>query len=313
MWNIYNKYSIYLLLLIIVSIIILLQNYYYKIINKYFRNINNTIIYDYYLKNCIQVISKKNYYMNYGLWDDKNITLYKANKKLCDFIYEKGKINNHDKFTILDVGCGYGVQDILWSKRISKSSEITAVDISKKQIKYANKKIKNNFKIKKKIQYIECDAHNLLDKFDTCKFNRVISLESAFHYSDRSIFFKNVSNLLTNDGVFIISDIILKTNNNSTIKNIFIKLASDFLCIPEKNLITLDKWKNDIMKNDLSIVELYNITDKTFNSYYDYFFKNYIKKKKLPPIFYTILYNIFNNVQPFDYVVAVCKKKHSIL
>ena len=308
-----NNRIIYLIIpIILILVLILLKNYYYSIINKYCRNSENNIIYDYYLKNCIQVVSEKNYYMNYGFWDNTNITLNKANKNLCNFIYEKGKLNKCDKFTILDVGCGYGVQDVLWCKKISNTSNLIAVDISKKQIKYANKKLRKYAKlqknIKNKLQYIECDAHNLLDKFTKNKFNRIISLESAFHYNNRPKFLKNVSNLLTNDGIFVISDIVVKNNNNSLLQKLFIKIASDFLCIPEKNLITLDKWKNEIEKNDLCIIETYNITDKTFNSYYNYFFKTYIKNKNLPAILYSILYNIFNTIQPFDYIVAVCKK-----
>ena len=316
-----NNRMVYFILLIIPIILILVlllaQNYYYSIINKYFRNSENKIIYDYYLKNCIQVVSEKNYYMNYGFWDNENITLNKANKNLCNFIYEKGRLNNRDEFTILDVGCGYGVQDILWSKKISNTSNLIAVDISKKQIKYANKKLRSHPQLQNKLTYTECDAHNLLDKFTNNKFNRIISLESAFHYNNRKQFFQNVSNLLTNDGFFVISDIVLKSNttpnanlyNNNLFKNIFIKIASDFLCIPEKNLITFDKWKNEIENSDLCIIETYKITDKTFNSYYNYFFKNYIKNKKLPTILYSILYHIFNTIQPFDYIVSVCKKK----
>ena len=308
-----NNRIIYLIIpIILILLLVLVKNYYYSIINKYCRNSENNIIYDYYLKNCIQVVSEKNYYMNYGFWDNTNITLNKANKNLCNFIYEKGKLNDYDKFAILDVGCGYGVQDVLWSKKISNTSNLIAVDISKKQIKYANKKLRKYAKlqknIKNKLQYIECDAHNLLDKFTKNKFNRIISLESAFHYNNRPKFFKNVSNLLTNDGIFVISDIVVKNNNNSLLQKLFIKIASDFLCIPEKNLITFDKWKNEIENSDLCIIETYNITDKTFNSYYNYFFKTYIKNKNLPAILYSILYNIFNTIQPFDYIVAVCKK-----
>ena len=110
-----NNKMVFLILLIIPIILILLlllaQNYYYSIINKYFRNSENKIIYDYYLKNCIQVVSEKNYYMNYGFWDNENITLNKANKNLCNFIYEKGRLNSHDKFTILSFS-----SDLLGSK-----------------------------------------------------------------------------------------------------------------------------------------------------------------------------------------------------
>ena len=31
----------------------------------------------------------------------------------------------------------------------------------------------------------------------------------------------------------------------------------EFLCIPEKNLITFDKWKNEIENSDLCIIETY--------------------------------------------------------
>ena len=36
--------------------------------------------------------------------------------------------------------------------------------------------------------------------------------------------------------------------------------------------------------------------------------KTYIKNKKLPTILYSILNHIFNTIQQFDYIVAVCKK-----
>jgi len=301
-----------ILVILVILILQLLKNYYYNVIHKYFRCDKNNIVYDYYLKNFIQVVSKKNYFMNYGLWEENETTLHKSNKKLCNFIYEKGQLNNYDKFNILDVGCGYGAQDVMWCKNLSVLSQITAIDISKKQIKYANKKLKKQPKIKNRIKYIHGDAHNLLDIFENNSFNRIISLESAFHYNNRQQFFTNVNNLLTDDGIFIISDIVLQNNNkdcgNSIFKNVFIKIASDFLCIPEQNLITLDKWKTNIENSGLCITELYNITDKTFNSYYNYFFKNYIKKKNLPTIFYSILYNMFKMIQPFDYIVAVCKK-----
>jgi 2-polyprenyl-3-methyl-5-hydroxy-6-metoxy-1,4-benzoquinol methylase len=101
------------------------------------------------MNNFIQKVSKENYFMNYGLWEDNEITLHKSNKKLCNFIYEKGQLNNYDEFNILDVGCGYGVQDVLWCKKLSVLSQITAIDISKKQIKYANKKLKKQWHLQR--------------------------------------------------------------------------------------------------------------------------------------------------------------------
>jgi cyclopropane fatty-acyl-phospholipid synthase-like methyltransferase len=138
--------------------------------------------------------------MNYGLWDENNTTLKKANKNLCNFIFEKIDLNSVDTFHILDVGCGYGKQDFLLHKMLSSSSKIVAIDLSKKQVDFANKCRKKKKINKKQLKFVEGDAHCLVDYFDNKNFNRIISLESAFHYKDRSLFFNSVSHLLTKDG-----------------------------------------------------------------------------------------------------------------
>lgn len=165
---------------------------------KYFRN-GDEIVYDYLIK-LINCVSKKNFFMNYGLWDENNTTLKKANKNLCNFIFEKIDLNSVDTFHILDVGCGYGKQDFLLHKMLSSSSKIVAIDLSKKQVDFANKCRKKKKINKKQLKFVEGDAHCLVDYFDNKNFNRIISLESAFHYKDRSLFFNSVSHLLTKDG-----------------------------------------------------------------------------------------------------------------
>jgi cyclopropane fatty-acyl-phospholipid synthase-like methyltransferase len=300
----------YLILIIFIILIIEIRSYYYIILNKYFRS-NNNIVYDYLIK-YIQTVSKNNYYMNYGLWTDKSNTLIKANKNLCKFIFLKARLNDVDTFSILDVGCGYGTQDFNWIKKLGKNSYIHAVDISETQIKYANrlkKKWKRDKKIdiKNRLKFMVGDAHYL--PYD--KFNRIISLESAFHYKNRQLFFNNVFNLLEHGGIFIISDIILNINtntNNNIFTNLFIQIASDFLCIPQTNLIGKNIWTNQITNTGLKIVELYDITDRTFIPYYKFFVYEYIKNKNLPEFMAAIIYNILNNIQPFSYIVAVCIK-----
>lgn len=305
-----------LIILFFIVCIIELRSYYHNFINKYFRqtNDNNSILYDYLIK-YIHCVSKNNYFMNYGLWDNKNNTLIKANKNLCNFIFKEGELNSLDTFNILDVGCGYGKQDFLWQKMLSSNSSITAVDISETQIKFANK-IRCKKRIpKSSLKFTLGDAHCLTDKFkntntNTNTFNRIMSLESAFHYTNRPLFFKNVSKLLSEDGLFIISDIIINDKfKKGYFTNFFIKIACDLLCIPEQNLITLSEWKRSIKTNKMNIVKLYDITEQTFVPYYKFFFETYIHEKNLSPMLADFLFYITNSNQAFSYVVAVCKKK----
>jgi cyclopropane fatty-acyl-phospholipid synthase-like methyltransferase len=303
----YYKYTI-LFAIALVTILLQIRVYYDYYLQKYFRN-GDEIVYDYLIK-FINCISKDNFFMNYGLWDQNNTNLKNANKNLCNFIFENAHLNSNDTFHILDVGCGYGKQDFLLHNMLSSSSKIVAIDLSKKQVDFANRCRKRNHIHKKQLKFVEGDAHCLVDQFFCKKFNRIISIESAFHYKDRPLFFNSVSSLLTNDGLFVISDIMLKDTYKPTIMNkLFLNIASDFLCIPEKNLITLSQWKKQVKKCHLKIVKLHDITDKTFTPYYKFFFENYIRNQNLPDFIADMLIYIFNIVQPFSYVVAVCKKR----
>jgi cyclopropane fatty-acyl-phospholipid synthase-like methyltransferase len=293
-------------IIIIVILLIFIISSYYLVIQNFFRTKNNTISYNTLLKECIHNVSNNNYFMNYGLWEDNTNTLIDANKNLINLVFDKSELENKKNMNILDIGCGYGVQDIEWSKKIDKSCKLTAIDISQEQIYSAMKKNSS-------VVFDICDSNYIDLKYKNVLFDKIISLESAFHYSERQKFFKNINNLLKEDGNFIITDIMLKNNyDKNTITHFFIQFFSDFLHIPKKNLITSDEWINNV-SSELDIVEQIDITNKTFVPYYKHFMNTYIKNKKYPFFLGKWLEDFFCSVQPFAYKVVVCKKKSSIV
>jgi len=245
--------------------------------------------------------------MNYGMWDEENNNLIKANKNLVNFLFEKSQLSNKKNMKILDIGCGYGEQDVEWLNKIDNTCKIIAVDISEKQIDYAREKNKNS-----NITFKICDAMELESSYCKNTFDNIFSVESAFHYPDRKKFFKNVNQILKNDGIFVISDITLKNSYNSTIlTNLFIYIYSNFLHIPKNNLISLKDWSDQI-SSELNVIELVDITETTIEPYYNHFMTRYVKNKNLPSFLGNTLNNFFYSVQPFSYVVAVCKKRESV-
>ena len=289
--------TIIIFTLILITILVL----YNIIIHKYFSQNNTNISYHLLLNYFIHSVSKDNYFMNYGLWDDKNNTLLKANKNLIHFVFDKTQLANKKNMNILDVGCGYGEQDIEWTKQLDKSCKIKAVDISEEQIYSAMRKNSD-------VTFDICDAMFIDLKYKNELFDVIISLESAFHYSDRPKFFKNVNSLLKDDGKFVITDIMLHNNYEKNLTtNIFIKFFSDFLHIPNQNLITEYEWTNQLSEK-MNIIEMYDITDKTFNPYYKHFMNNFIKNTNLPSCLSNMLESFFCSVQPFSYKVAICEK-----
>ena len=272
---------------------------YMTIIKTYFRDKDDKISYNVLLKHFIQKVSENNYYMNYGYWEKDTKTLYEANKNLIKLVLDKSKMIEKKGIKILDVGCGYGEQDIEWSKQIDKSNKITAVDISEEQIHNATNK-------KSDVKFEVCDAEEIDIKYNNEIFDTIISLESAFHYEKRNKFYNNVNKLLSEDGKFIITDIMLRKEcYKGIIMRMMIYIFSEFLCIPNNNLINEEEWENNLL-SELNVEESIDITEKTFDPYYKNFMMNYFKNSEMMG---KIFSNFFCEYQPFAYKIAICSKK----
>ena len=258
--------------------------------------------YDFFFKNFIQVVSKDNYCMNYGIWETKCETLMEANMALIHTILEKTGIKGKQGKLILDVGCGYGQQDIEWAKVLDDSCKIIAVDISESQIYSARER---NSSKDSQITFDIGDAQQIDIKFKGKQFDAITSVESAFHYSDRPKFFKAAKNLLSADGTFVICDLMLKHDYEPTFASgLFLQVFSDFLGIPKANLIKPEQWDQDLKDAGFDILESEDLTEKTFAPYYKHFFNvvpNTISILK-PIIEYAV-----KTIQPFSYRLAVCR------
>lgn len=289
---------------ICVSLWYTFENIYNYILHKYFVK-DNKIVYDIWLKHFIQVVSEENYCMNYGLWDLQHTNLRDANHNLLQYMFEKAVLKGQINHQILDVGCGYGVQDNLWIQQLDTSCSITAIDISATQIQHA----KDTYGAKSNLIFQQGDACELKSQFKQDTFDTVLSVESAFHYSNRPKFFQNVYSVLKEGGTFAICDIVLNPIYKPTLTtDLFLSVFSDFLHIPSCNLISAERWKSDLLQSEFEVLECTDITDQTFFPYYKHFFSVWMEKKGYPQFFARLLNGLFQTVQPFSYMVAVCKK-----
>ena len=252
----------------------------------------------------IQIVSKDNYFMNYGMWKLPTDTLQIANERLISFILEKSGALHIKNINILDIGCGYGEQDFFWENKLDKTNKITAIDISEYQIQFAKKKCRER---KCQIQFERWNAMELLYKFKQSAFDIILSVESAFHYSNRPYFLKQVRSLLSSSGTFVISDIVLQDSYKPTaISNIFLRIYSDFLHFPKENLIPVSEWKTSLFASGFQKIEFIDITEDTFLPYYRHFVSTYMKHMKMPQIITRNIISSFEKTQPFSYMIAVC-------
>ena len=289
---------------IFLIIIVVIYYVYNLFIRTYFRK-NGKISYHYFI-DLIHSVSEDNYYMNYGLWDEDHSTLKDANINLCNFVFQCMDIK--EKEYILDVGCGYGEQDLYWNNKVkSLDISIKAIDLSQSQIDRANS-IRKDKNIEN-IDFMCMDAHHLCDYFPEASFDCIVSVESAFHYENRTHFFDSVYKLLKPGGRFVITDIVL---NNNFIPGIFnsvlLGFAKEFLCIPDDNLIKMVEWEENVKNTGFTVKDSHDITDKTYKPYYTHFFHTYIKNKGYPNTIADMLTYMFIAQQPFSYIVCTFTK-----
>ena len=183
---------------------------------------------------------------------------------------------------------------------------ITAIDISKKQINECKEKVKKDGL--KRIKFIKASATNL--PFQDKSYDNIVCLESAFHYNPRTDFFKESYRVLKEESEMVIADLTVRKNMYGIKPSVLIAFFKKLLSVPDDNLITTVEYVKQLEREGYS-VETQDITEQTFQPYFKHFFKNL----KMPNIIFRAVFNsvgymIIKNLKdfPFEYTIYKCKK-----
>lgn len=283
----------YIILTILLILLLLCIGVYcfLKYIGKYFNGYTELI------KILQRVKGNSKLYMNFGLWDKHITTLTEANQHLCDFMIEKGLLDKSK--AILDVGCGYGEQDLHLYSKIRK--KMYCIDISPEQISCFQKNIIKHA-LQRKLKAFVGNATEL--PFAANSFDTVLSIESAFHYNRRTDFFKEARRVLKPSGKLVIADIVL---HKPTI-TLPITLCQKAFSVPTENLVTKQIWREQLEKMGFTVT-LYDITEKTFVPYFIHFINNYPCDYILYLMVAQYVTSWITNYIPFRYIVGVAIKQ----
>ena len=142
--------------------------------------------------------------LHYPFFESESDSFVKAQANLTDYcISLLDPIENKE---VVEIGCGNGVQSLyIWQK--FKPAKITGIDLSTANIEIAiSEKERMNAEV---VSFLVDDAQNMKN-IPSESVDVLLSIESAFHYPDKTAFLKEVHRVLKPGGQFLIADILTK-------------------------------------------------------------------------------------------------------
>ncbi|MDB4125658.1 cyclopropane-fatty-acyl-phospholipid synthase family protein [Candidatus Marinimicrobia bacterium] len=187
-----------------------------------------------------------------GIFKNENTTLEEASTEKLDQICKKLQLKNTD--SILEIGTGWGSFAIHAAKNYGCS--VTTTTISDAQYKFAKQRIEEEG-LSSKINLLNKDYRYLEGTFD--KIASIEMIEAVGHKNVPE-YFKKVSTLLKEDGLFAMQGITYNDQNFEVYKN-----SVDFInryIFPGSCLISINQISEIIKKNtDMIFVDLEDITE----------------------------------------------------
>ncbi len=152
------------------------------------------------------------YMLHYPFYQNDEDDFFQSQKNLTNHCLSK--ISPIKGKTVLDIGCGNGIQGLHIS-RDHQPGKYIGVDISPGNIKIAKELLEKN------------DSENMIFHVDNAQdlahihdnsIDVVINIESALHYPDKIKFLREVNRVLKPGGEFMIADVLTKKKQTGTNK-----------------------------------------------------------------------------------------------
>lgn len=239
------------------------------------------------------LFGKNSSFINFGYWK-KNGDYDSSSQQLALMLAHYCVLQSNQK--VISVGCGFGDELILWKEHCQLDT-IIGINSDYQQLRTA-------CSLKKGLDVSVCQANATALSFLPNTLDRVMALESAFHFNTREQFFKEANTVLKSGGILSLADIILSDEKFNILQRGILMIIYRIFKVPVKNRQTWEEYKQSLQQTGFMDIEKKDITRRAIQGFAIYTIRHKVFKNKIVSIAWRLLKAFFPKKYPFSYVIV---------